>query len=122
MKCSPALFLLVGSAIAFCTSAAAADYGNVCTVSPKNCKILKEDAQFRVYEYTAKAGDKVPMHSHPAHVVYVLDGSGKTKFSMPDGSTKEVDLKAGDVVLNPPTVHASEHMTDTHVLIVELKK
>jgi mannose-6-phosphate isomerase-like protein (cupin superfamily) len=52
----------------------------------------------------------------------VLDGSGKTKFSMPDGSSREVDLKAGDVVLNPPTVHASEHMTDTHVLIVEVKK
>ena len=47
-----------------------------------------------MYDYTAKAGDKIAMHSHPAHVVYVLQG-GKTKFTMEDGSVREVDLKAG---------------------------
>jgi quercetin dioxygenase-like cupin family protein len=122
MKFCPALFLLFGSTIALCASATAADYKDVCTVSPKNCKILKEDAQFRVYEYIAKAGDKVPMHSHPAHVIYVLEGGGKTKFMMPDGTSKEIELKPGEAVINPPTVHATEHGSDTRVLIVELKK
>lgn len=97
------------------------DYKGTCDVAPKNCKIIKEDANFRVIDYTAKKGDKVAMHSHPAHVIYVLQG-GKTKFTMPDGTTKELDTKAGDALINPPTVHSSEHLSDLHVIIVESKK
>ena len=103
------------------SSAFAAEYPDGCTAAPKNCKILKEDDTFRVVDYTAKKGDKVGMHSHPAHVIYVLQG-GKTKFTMPDGTSKEIDSKAGDVLINPATVHASEHESDLHVIIVEKKK
>lgn len=99
----------------------AEDYKDTCSVAPKNCKIIKEDANFRVIDYTAKKGDKVPMHSHPAHVLYVIEG-GKTKFTMPDGTSKELDTKPGEAFINPPTVHASEHLTDVHVIIVESKK
>jgi quercetin dioxygenase-like cupin family protein len=114
-----ALCLAVGMTVS--ASSFADEYKDTCTVSPKNCKILKENDTFRVIDYTAKKGDKVGMHSHPSHVIYVLQG-GKTKFTMPDGSSKELDTKAGEVLLNPPTVHASEHETDIHVIIVELKK
>jgi quercetin dioxygenase-like cupin family protein len=113
------LSLAVGMAAV--SSAFAAEYPDGCTAAPKNCKILKEDDTFRVIDYTAKTGDKVGMHSHPAHVIYVLQG-GKTKFTMPDGTTKEIDSKPGDVMVNPPTVHASEHESDIHVIIVERKK
>ena len=116
-----ALCVAVGMTVASWASADTAQYKDTCTVSPHNCKILKEDDTFRVIDYTAKKGDKVGMHSHPSHVIYVLEG-GKTKFTMPDGSTKELDTKAGDVLLNPPTVHASEHLSNIHVIIVELKK
>jgi quercetin dioxygenase-like cupin family protein len=118
---SLAFLLLLGSATAFCASAAAAEYKDGCTIAPEHCKILKEDSKFRVYDYTAKAGDKITMHSHPAHVVYSIEG-GKTRFTMPDKSTKELDLKAGEVMINPPTVHAVEHLSDVHVIIVELKQ
>ena len=97
------------------------EYKDTCSVAPKNCRILKEDDTFRVIDYTAKKGDKVAMHSHPAHVIYVVQG-GKTKFTMPDGTTKELETKAGDALINPPTVHASEHESDLHVIIVERKK
>jgi quercetin dioxygenase-like cupin family protein len=103
------------------TCASAATYPDSCVVGPTHCKLIKEDAKFRVYDYTAKAGDKVAMHSHPAHVVYVLEG-GKTKFTNEDGSVREVDLKAGEAVINPKTVHAVEHMSDVHVIIVEDKQ
>ena len=114
-----ALSFAVGLATA--SSAFAAEYPDGCTAAPKNCKVLKEDDTFRVVDYTAKKGDKVGMHSHPAHVIYVLQG-GKTKFTMPDGSTKELDTKAGEAIINPPTVHASDHESDIHVIIVEKKK
>ena len=110
-------------AATFTASPASADaqYKDTCTVAPANCKVLKEDATFRVIDYKAKKGDKVGMHSHPAHVIYVIEG-GKTKFTMPDGTSKVLDTKAGDALINPPTVHASEHESDIHVIIVELKK
>jgi quercetin dioxygenase-like cupin family protein len=113
------LSLAVGLAAA--SSAFADEYKDTCAVAPKNCKILKEDDNFRVIDYTAKKGDKVAMHAHPAHVIYVIQG-GKTKFTMPDGSSKVLETKAGDALINPPTVHASEHESDLHVIIVERKK
>lgn len=116
---SLASVFVIASAATFCASAA--EYKDTCTVAPTHCKVLKEDSKFRVIDYTAKAGDKVGMHSHPAHVVYVLEG-GKTKFTMEDNSVKEVDSKPGDVMINPKTVHASDHITDIHVIIVEAKQ
>jgi quercetin dioxygenase-like cupin family protein len=114
------LTLVIGGFAAFATCAAE-EYKDGCSVEPKNCKILKEQGKVRVIDYTAKAGDKVGMHSHPAHVVYVLKG-GKTKFTSADGKVTELDAKAGDVFINPPTVHASEHVTDVHVIIVEMSE
>jgi quercetin dioxygenase-like cupin family protein len=114
-----ALIVAVGMTAA--SSAFADEYKDTCSVAPKNCKILKEDDNFRVIDYTAKKGDKVGMHSHPAHVIYVIQG-GKTKFTLPDGSTKELDTKTGDAIINPPTVHASDHLSGIHVIIVERKK
>jgi quercetin dioxygenase-like cupin family protein len=111
------LTLVIGGFAAFGTCAAE-EYKDGCTIEPKNCKILKEQGKVRVIDYTAKAGDKVGMHSHPAHVIYVLKG-GKTKFTSADGKVTEVDSKDGDVMINGPTVHSSDHLTDIHVLIVE---
>lgn len=113
-----ALSLALGMAA---TSGAAEDYKDTCAVAPKNCRILKEDDTFRVIDYTAKKGEKIGMHAHPAHVIYVIQG-GKTKFTLPDGTTKELDTKAGEAIINPPTVHATEHEADLHVIIVERKK
>jgi quercetin dioxygenase-like cupin family protein len=115
-----ALGLAIGLA-AIAPASADTEYKDTCSVAPNNCKILKEDATFRVIDYHAKKGDKVGMHSHPAHVIYVLEG-GKTKFMLPDGSSKELDTKTGEAIINPPTVHATDHLTDLHVIIVELKK
>ena len=116
---SLALAFVIAASGSVCASAAT--YPDSCAVGPTHCKLIKEDANFRVIDYTAKAGDKVPMHSHPAHVIYVLQG-GKTKFTMEDGSVKELETKAGDALINPKTVHASEHLSDLHVIIIEDKK
>ena len=94
MKKSSLALVLALVALAMPCAYAADD---LCSVGPTHCKILKEDAKVRVIDYTAKAGDKVGMHTHPAHVIYVLKG-GRTKFTLPDGSTTERDLKPGDAV------------------------
>jgi len=45
----------------------------------------QETDRIRVYEYTAKKGDQVPAHTHPTHVVYLLQ-PGQTQFTLADGS------------------------------------
>ena len=110
------LFIVVGfmaSSFAF-----AAD---VCSVAPKNCKILKETDKIRVIDFTAKKGEKIGMHSHPKMVVYILK-AGKTKFTLEDGTTKVTDSKAGDVLINPPVTHSQEHMANVRAILVEIKE
>ena len=96
---------------------------DVTKVAPDKYKVLLENERVRVLEYRAKAGDKTPMHSHPAYLVHSLS-SGKAKFTSPDGKTTERDLKAGQVTWNEGETHASENAgsTEAHVILVELKE
>ena len=50
--------------------------------SPQFYKVLLENDEVRVLEYRLKPGQKEPIHSHPAGVVYVLSGAA-LKFSYP---------------------------------------
>jgi hypothetical protein len=52
----------------------------------KYLTVLAEDQKVRVLRCAPHKGDKTPMHSHPAAVVYVLK-AGKVRYTLPDGST-----------------------------------
>ena len=86
----------------------------------KHLKVLAEDETVRVLKYTPEKGDKTPMHSHPSTVVYVIKG-GRIRFTMPDGSTRDAELKTGDALLRPPVTHADEALDDLDVVLVEIK-
>ena len=64
----------------------------------KHLTVLAEDQKVRVLRYAPSKGDKTPMHSHPSAVVYVIQ-RGRVKYTMPDGSTKVAELKAGEPLL-----------------------
>ena len=92
------------------------------SLAPDHCKVLKENDRVRVYEYTARKGDSVAMHSHPAHVVYLIK-AGKTQFMLHDGTTpKPGELKDGMALINAPVTHTQVHLEDVHAIIVELKQ
>jgi quercetin dioxygenase-like cupin family protein len=97
---------------------------DIVKVAPANCKVVLENENVRVIEYKAKVGEKVGMHSHPNHIVYILTASGATKFTMEDGKSEVREMKQGEAVWVPATTHATENVgsTDTQVLIVEMKK
>ena len=92
-------------------------------VGPNIYKLLFENERVRVFEVRFKPGEKIALHSHPDHVVYVL-GDGKLKLSSPDGKSVEVVLKAGQTLWIPAKTHAAENVgsTDGHSLVVELKE
>jgi len=94
---------------------------DLCSVAPKHCKILKEDAKVRVIDFKTKKGDKFPMHSHPAFVVYIVK-AGKTKSTLEDGTSKEMSSNDGEAQINAAVTHSQEHLEDSHVIIVEWKQ
>src|SRR5437762_14374420 len=77
--------------------------------SPQLYKVLLENDQVRVLEYRLKAGEKEPMHSHPAGVVYVL-GGGKIKFTYPDGRSEVKAAATGETIWREPVTDAVENV------------
>jgi len=90
-------------------------------VAPNNYKVLLENDQVRVLEFHSKAGEKIPMHSHRAYIAYSISGSGKTKFTSPDGKVTEREFQAGQATWNPAETHASESSGEVRALLIELK-
>ena len=91
-------------------------------VDPQHCKVDFENAQVRLLRWHVGPHEKVPMHEHPAYVQIALtDGHGR--FTLPDGTTKEEELKAGQARWNEPQKHSYESLSDsaTENIQVELK-
>jgi quercetin dioxygenase-like cupin family protein len=108
--------------LAVCSTVFAAE--DIVKVAPDHCKVLLDNENVRVIEYTAKPGDKVGMHSHPDHIIYVMKAGGKTKFTNEDGKTSERDLKVGEAIWVDAVTHATESMgtAESRLLIVEMKQ
>ena len=92
-------------------------------VAPKIYKVLLENDRVRVLKVRLKPGKKSPMHSHPAYVIYALS-TCKVRFTLPDGKTKEVKMKAGETAWSDAESHVVDNIgsTEVHVLNIELKE
>ena len=91
-------------------------------MNDQKSRVLLDNSRVRVLELRLSPGEHEPMHSHPAYLVYVLSPA-RMRMTAADGSTKVVELKAGDVSFGPPTTHSGENVGETPLreLIVELK-
>src|SRR2546421_10160155 len=91
-------------------------------VNSNTIKIKFENDRVRVLEATLPPGVKEAVHSHPAYVIYVLEG-GKFRNYASDGKTTEGELKTGEVLYRDPLTHAAENIgtTTMHLILVELK-
>jgi quercetin dioxygenase-like cupin family protein len=91
-------------------------------VNAKYINVKVDNARVRVFESTLKPGDKEALHSHPASIVYVIEG-GKVRNHAADGTVAEGELKTGDVQYREPITHWAENIgtTTTRLIIVELK-
>ena len=91
-------------------------------VNSKTIALKLENTRVRVLEATLKPGDKEQLHSHPAYVIYVIEG-GKVRTHGVDGSAVEADFKTGDVIYRDPVTHWAENIGKTVIRLelVELK-
>ena len=92
-------------------------------VDPQHYKVLLDNEYVRIIEVRQQAGDKSPMHSHPHHAVYALEGS-TLKSTSSDGKTNTVTMKTGEVVWRDAETHTIEIVgtTPSHALYIEIKK
>ena len=114
------LILILGISVLVTVVARAQDPTKV---DPQHYKVLLDNEYVRIIDVRQQPGDKSPMHSHPHHAVYWLTSS-TLKFTSPDGKTKTVTTKAGQVVWRNAETHTVEitGKTDSHALDIELKK
>jgi quercetin dioxygenase-like cupin family protein len=86
-------------------------------------KLLMENKKVRVFDVRFKPGQKAIMHGHPNHVIYVLSDY-TLNLMLPDGSSREVPLKAGQTMWMEAGEHAAQNIgkTEGHALVVELKE
>src|ERR1700720_962720 len=91
-------------------------------VNSKTIKVRFENDRVRVLEANLPPGVKEQVHSHPAYVIYVLEG-GRYRNYASDGKVTEGELKTGDVLYRDPLTHAAENIGDKplHMILVELK-
>ena len=110
------LALVVGSVTVLAAQDAA-------KIDSAHYKVLSENAQVRILHVHYGPHQKSTMHSHPDSVVVSLSG-GKTMFHLPDGKTQVVEMKPGDAMFTPHTVHLPENVSDKPMdaVLIELKK
>ena len=91
-------------------------------VNSKTIHVRFENDRVRVLEAMLPPGTKEQVHSHPANVIYVLEG-GRFRNYAADGKVTDGTLKTGDVIYRDPLTHAAENIGNTplHLILVELK-
>jgi quercetin dioxygenase-like cupin family protein len=92
------------------------------TVNAKTIVVKLDNPRVRVLDVTLKPGEKEKTHSHPAYVVYIIEG-GKVRNHAADGTVAETELKTGDVLYRDPLTHWAENIGNTTIrlVLVELK-
>lgn len=92
-------------------------------VNANTIALKLENPRVRVLEATLKPGEKENTHSHPAYVIYVIEG-GKFRNHAADGTVTDGVFKTGDVIYRDPiNQHWAENTGDTTIrlVLVELK-
>lgn len=92
-------------------------------VAATQCKVAFENEYVRVLHWTISPHEKTSVHEHPAMVTVSLS-SGTTRFTTPDGKSRDVESKARQATWSAPETHFGENLSDkkSEVIQVELKK
>ena len=91
-------------------------------VNPTTVHARLDNARVRVLESVLEPGQREKLHSHPACVMYVIEG-GKVRSHAADGTTSEIEIATGATVYREPVTHWTENIgtTTIRIMLVELK-
>jgi len=90
---------------------------------PKHYTVVSENDDVRILRVHYGPHDKSVMHSHPKSVAVFLTDS-KAHFTLPDGKTQDMSVKAGESMYTAAGTHLPENTgdKDMELILVELKK
>jgi len=77
---------------------------------PKHYKIEFENDKVRVVRISYGPNEKSVMHSHPAGTIVFLTDL-RVRFTFPDGTSQEMQAKAGQTVWMDATTHQPENLS-----------
>src|SRR5947208_13757072 len=122
MRIRALIILAITAALSLVLRAMPAYAQDPAVVNSKTIKVKFENDRVRVMEAILPPGVKEQVHSHPAYVIYVLEG-GRYRNYASDGKVTEGELKTGEVLFREPLTHAAENIGDKplHMILVELK-
>ena len=114
--------LLYSGALLAMTSATAVPAQDPAVVNTHTVRVTFENDKVRVLEAVLKPGVKENPHSHPEHVIYIIDG-GRFRNHSADGKATEFDATPGMTMFSEPTTHWAENIgkTTIRLVVVELK-
>lgn len=86
-------------------------------------KLILENDRVRVFDVRFKPGAVAKMHGHPDHVVYVVSDA-KLRLVMPNGTSQDIEVKAGQALFLPAGPHETTNIgsTEGHNVVIELLK
>jgi quercetin dioxygenase-like cupin family protein len=114
--------LALAAALAVVTGSVSLPAQDPAVVNAPTIHVTLENSRVRVMEANLPPGAKEKMHSHPAYVIYVIEG-GKVRNHAADGATSESELATGATLYREPLTHWAENIGNTtiHLILVELK-
>ncbi|HEY4839948.1 MAG TPA: hypothetical protein VIH72_15130 [Candidatus Acidoferrales bacterium] len=113
-------FMLLAALLCLTGSVALAQ--DAVKTDPKHYKVEFENSEVRVLRIHYGPHEKSVMHHHPDSVVTMLTDS-HVRFTMPDGTSVEQTMKAGESKFTPAGNHLPENLGDAPMegILVELK-
>ena len=93
------------------------------TVAGANGKLIQDSLGIKMFETWVKPGELAPLHRHPDHALYVLQG-GKAMLYSKDipGAEKgmPVEFKAGEGLVNGPITDSARNIGNTTIKLLEI--
>ncbi|WP_332737518.1 hypothetical protein [Flavihumibacter sp.] len=81
-------------------------------------KKLKDTLGIKMYEVSIKPGEIFPLHSHPDHTAYVLQGGKAALYIKEVGKTDTVDFPTGFSIVSGPFSDSGKNIGKTTIKMV----
>jgi hypothetical protein len=92
-------------------------------VAGPNGKLIQDSLGIKMFETWVKPGELAPLHRHPDHTVYVLQGGRAMLYSKDfPGAEKgmAVEFKTGDGLVNGPITDSARNIGNTTIKLLEI--
>jgi len=86
-------------------------------VNPSSITVRLENDSVRVMDAVLPPGFKEKQHTHPTYAFYIVEG-GTVRMHYTDGSTRDAELKTGQVLFSDPVTHWAENTGSSTIRIV----